>query len=135
MMKNIKRIKYYKDTLLGKEITCVDNEVDKYDENSEKLVMDARCGMEYIGMGRALLVCEFNDNEIDDNTGYSFSYDCKSNILYFNFCRNTLDITSTKDSIDNAMEMMGLMSNAIIKDCFDKINELRKEISRKEIGE
>ena len=135
MMENIKRIKYYKDTLLGKEITCVDNEVDKYDENSEKLVMDARCGMEYIGMGRALLVCEFNDNEIDDNTGYSFSYDCKSNILYFNFCRNTLDITSTKDSIDNAMEMMGLMSNAIIKDCFDKINELRKEISRKEIGE
>ena len=128
MMENIKRMKYYKDTLLGKEITCLDNEIDKYDENSENLVMAARCGMEYIGMGRALLVCEFNDNEIDDNTGYSFSYDCKSNTLYFDFYRNTLDITSTKDSIDNAMEMMGLMSNAIIKDCFDKINELRKEI-------
>ena len=128
MMKNIMRMRYYKDTLLGKEITCLDNEIDKYDENSEKLVMAARCGMEYIGMGRALLVCEFNDNEIDDNTGYSLSYDCKSNTLYFDFYRNTLDITSTKDSIDNAMEMMGLMSNAIIKDCFDKINELRKEI-------
>ena len=128
MMENIKRMKYYKDTLLGKEITCLDNEIDKYDENSEKLVMAARCGMEYIGMGRALLVCEFNDNEIDNDTGYSFSYDCKSNTLYFDFYRNTLDITSTKDSIDNAMEMMGLMSNAIIKDCFDKINELRKEI-------
>ena len=92
MMENIKRMKYYKDTLLGKEITCLDNEIDKYDENSENLVMAARCGMEYIGMGRALLVCEFNDNEIDDNTGYSFSYDCKSNTLYFDFYRNTLDI-------------------------------------------
>ena len=128
MMENIKRMKYYKDTLLGKEITCLDNEIDKYDENNEKLVMAVRCGMEYIGMGRALLVCEFNDNEIDNNVGYSFSYDCKTNTLYFDFYRNTLDITSTKDSIDNAMEMMGLMSNAIIKNCFDKINELRKEI-------
>ena len=33
-----------------------------------------------------------------------------------------------KHYVNNAMEMMGLMSNAIIKDCFDKINELRKEI-------
>ena len=128
MMENIKRLECHKDTLLGDEINVYD-EVRMFDKNNEKLVIAVKCSMESIGMVNTKLVCEFNSViEANDNIGYIFKYNSESDTLTFSFYKNTLDITTTKDPTNNAMEMMGLMSNAIIKDCFDKINELRKEI-------
>ena len=69
-----------------------------------------------------------NIEKLEENIGYTFKYNSESDTLTFSFYKNTLDITTTKDPTNNAMEMMGFMSNAIIKDCFNKINKLRKEI-------
>ena len=130
MMENIKRLECHKDTLLGDEINVYD-EVRMFDKNNEKLVIAVKCSMESIGMVNTKLVCEFNSViEASDNIGYTFKYNSESDTLTFSFYKNTLDITTTKDPTNNAMEMMGLMSNAIIKDCFNKINKLRKEIGK-----
>ena len=130
MMENIKRLECHKDTLLGEEID-VYNEVSMFDKNNEKLVIAVKCSMESIGMINTKLICEFNNNiKTYDNIGYTFKYNSESDTLTFSFYKNTLDITTTKDPTNNAMEMMGLMSNAIIKDCFNKINKLRKEIGK-----
>lgn len=128
MMENIKRLECHKDTLLGDEINVYD-EVRIFDKNNEKLVIAVKCSMESIGMINTKLICEFNNNiKACDNIGYTFKYNSESDTLTFSFYKNTLDITTTKDPTNNAMEMMGFMSNAIIKDCFNKINKLRKEI-------
>ena len=100
-----------------------------FNKNNEKLVIAVKCSMESIGMINTKLICEFNNNiKACDNIGYTFKYNSESDTLTFSFYKNTLDITTTKDPTNNAMEMMGFMSNAIIKDCFNKINKLRKEI-------